>query len=199
MVWRLKSVASAADAELVSRAALGDASAIGELYDQNAPVLMGVAVRILGNRSDAEDVVHDAFVTLPERGKHYSVERGTVGAWLIVLVRNLCIDRLRRRSVAAAARPMVAELERSEGPDPEASAVLTSAHYRVRAALASLPDAQRTTIEAAFFEGLTYAQIAERDGVPVGTIKSRCARAISALREAIDADEIAPEPLRERR
>src|ERR1700722_20663267 len=85
------------DAGVMIRAAAGDREAVAELYDRYAPVLMPVALRIVGTSADAEDVLHDAFVSLGERARHYSPERGSVVAWLVILVRNLSIDRVRPR------------------------------------------------------------------------------------------------------
>lgn len=175
------------DTDLVRRAALADAGAVAELYDRHAPLLLGVALRIVGARADAEDVLHDAFVSLPRRAKHYVPERGSVVAWLIVLVRNVGIDHVRRRGLAARlSRDLDAGLPAGPAsPDPAESATAAQERDHVRRALAALPPPQRAALEAAFFEGLTYAQIAEREGVPLNTIKSRCARAFLALREAL--------------
>lgn len=94
--------ATVADEHLIALVAGGDPDAVGGLYNRHAGVLLAVAFRILGSRADAEDIVHDAFASLPDRSRHYAVERGSVAAWLIILVRNLCLDRLRRRGVRAA-------------------------------------------------------------------------------------------------
>ncbi len=177
------------DAHLVSQAALGDREAIAALYDRHAPVLLAVAIRILRAREDAEDALHDVFVSLPRRAKHYAEHRGSVLAWLAIVVRNTCIDRIRRHGRAAEAeRTVEAEPPPSAvRADPERDAQKASWRERVRGVLAQLPDAQRNSLEAAFFEGLTYSQIAERDGVPLNTVKSRCARGMIAMREALAA------------
>jgi RNA polymerase sigma-70 factor (ECF subfamily) len=182
------------DVELLGRIASGDVGAVAALYDRHASMLLGLALRIVRDRAEAEDVIHDAFVAVGDRAGQYVVERGAVGAWLVTLVRNLSIDRTRRRDRRGAiARDVLAH-------DPEAKAAATPAtpeaevasareRERVRRALARLPDVQRTTLEIAFYEGLTYAEIADREGVPIGTIKSRAARALQALREALGTEE----------
>jgi RNA polymerase sigma-70 factor (ECF subfamily) len=106
-------------------------------------------------------------------------------AWLAILVRNASIDRQRRHGRAAQLGGRAEARPVDDTPDPERSAVATSAREVVRRALAALPAAQRASLEAAFFEGLTYAEIAEREGVPLNTVKSRCARALHTLREAL--------------
>jgi RNA polymerase sigma-70 factor (ECF subfamily) len=174
------------DAELMRMAVSGDPGAIATLYDRHAATLLAVALRITGRGEDAEDVLHDVFVSLPHRARTYSTERGSALAWMIVLVRNVSIDRVRR--VGRTPRPeqtLEAMPPARLSLDPENETMVLSASARVRRALAELPEAQRAALEAAFFEGLTYAQIADRDGVPLNTVKSRCARAMMTLREAL--------------
>lgn len=178
------------DIELLRRIAGGDSLAVASLYDRHARMLMALSLRIVRDRSEAEDVVHDAFVVVGERAGQYVPERGAVGAWLVTLVRNLSIDRTRRRDCRGAiARDVLAHdseaLAAATPVDPERQAAGSADRERVRRALAKLPDVQRATLETAFYEGLTYAEIAQREGVPLGTIKSRAARALAALREAL--------------
>jgi RNA polymerase sigma-70 factor (ECF subfamily) len=181
---------STAEGELLRRIGSGDADAIGELYDRYAAILFPLALRILRDRAEAEDVVHDAFVTVSDRAGQYSSERGSVGAWLVTLVRNLSIDRTRRRDRRGSlTRDIVAYEPVAPVESPEDLTADAAERARVRRALASLPDAQRATLEVAFFDGLTYSEIAAREGVPLGTIKSRAARAIASLREALERGE----------
>jgi RNA polymerase sigma-70 factor (ECF subfamily) len=181
------------DVELLQRIASGDVLAVAELYDRHARMLLGLSLRIVRDRSEAEDVVHDAFVVVGERAKQYIPERGAVGAWLVTLVRNLSIDRTRRRERRGAiARDVLAydpeALAAATPVDPETRAAGADDRERVRRALSSLPDVQRATLETAFYEGLTYAEIALREGVPLGTIKSRAARGLAALRDALGGE-----------
>jgi RNA polymerase sigma-70 factor (ECF subfamily) len=151
--------------------------------------MLAIAVRIVRDRTEAEDVVHDSFVLVGERASQYVPDRGSVAAWLTTLVRNLSIDRRRRRDRRGAiARDVFAHepsFAYTAAADPEVRAVDADERERIRLALAKLPDVQRATLEIAFFEGLSYPEIAEREGVPLGTIKSRAARALAALREAL--------------
>lgn len=177
---------SQSDEQLLQRLGAGDFAAIEPLYDRYASLLFPLALRILRDRAEAEDLVHDAFVIVAERAHQYVPARGTVAAWLITLVRNLTIDRTRRRDRRGALARDVVSFEPVEPvADPEKLTHDRSVHGKVTRALASLPEVQRSTLTLAFFEGLTYPEIAERESVPVGTVKSRAARAIASLRDAL--------------
>lgn len=174
------------DIELLRAIAAGDVPAMGVLYDRYCATAFPIALRIVRDRGEAEDVLHDAFVAVRERAAQYTPERGSVVAWLVTLVRNLAIDRTRRRvRRGEIARDVVAHEPPASARDPERLTSEAEGRVKVRRALARLPEAQRQTLEVAFFEGLSYPEIAEREGVPLGTIKSRAARALSALREAL--------------
>ncbi|MGO8992682.1 MAG: sigma-70 family RNA polymerase sigma factor [Polyangiaceae bacterium] len=179
------------DGELLRRIGAGDVAALGELYDRYGGVLFPIAARILRDRTEAEDVVHDVFVTVADRAAQYATERGSVAAWLVTLARNLSIDRMRRRDRRGAlARDVVAHEPVAAVPDPESLSADAAERARIRRAMARLPEAQRLTLEVAFFEGLSYPEIAARENVPLGTIKSRAARAILALREALESEGV---------
>ena len=174
------------DVELLTLIAGGDVRAVGELYDRYSPTLFPIALRIVRDRSEAEDLIHDAFVAVNERAGQYAADRGTVIAWLVTLVRNLSIDRTRRRERRGTlAREVLPHEPPASVRDPERLTSDASEREKIRRALQTLPEAQRQTLEVAFFEGLSYPEIAARENVPLGTIKSRAARALSALREAL--------------
>jgi RNA polymerase sigma-70 factor (ECF subfamily) len=174
------------DARAMRRICAGDDAGLAELYDRYAAMAMGLAFRITRDQLEAEDVVHDAFVAIVERADQYRAERGSVVAWLVAAVRNLALDRMRRRT----RRAQITEEELRHEPtevvaDPELIARLERERQAVRKALELLPPSQRETLEIAFFEGLSYPEIAERQKIPLGTVKSRAARALSALRELL--------------
>ena len=180
----------ALDALAMRRICDGDDRAVGELYDRYSPIAVGLALKIVRDRDEAEDVVHDAFVAVVERADQYRPERGSVVAWLVTTVRNLSLDRARRR----VRRAQITSEELRHEPiepivDPETQSWLESDRRAVRRALETLSAAQRSTLEIAFFEGLSYPEIAEREGVPLGTVKSRAARALAALRAALEVGE----------
>lgn len=179
----------ATDEDLIVRIARGDQDAIGLLYDRYASILFPLALRILRHRGEAEDALHDAFVTVSERADQFVASRGSGAAWLVTLVRNLCIDRTRRRDRRGQlVRDVLSHEPVQEVENPEALVGIAGERIKVIRALQTLPEAQRVTLEVAFYEGLSYSEIAEREGVPLGTIKSRAARAIAALRMALAAD-----------
>lgn len=174
------------DAELLTQIAAGDVRAVGELYDRYSSTLFPIALRIVRDRTEAEDIMHDAFVAVNERAAQYAPDRGSVIAWLVTLVRNLSIDRTRRRERRGSlARDVIAHEPPASARDPERLTSEASERDKIRRALSSLPEAQRQTLEVAFFEGLSYPEIAARENVPLGTIKSRAARALAALRDAL--------------
>jgi len=179
----------ALDAGAMARILDGDDSAVAELYDRHAAFVFGVALKIVRDHDEAEDVVHDAFIAVVERADQFKPERGSLVAWLVTTVRNLSLDRARRRT----RRAQITDEELRHEPadavmDPESLAWLEHRRLIVLAALDRVPEAQRRTLEIAFFEGLTYPEIAEREGVPLGTVKSRAARALAALRAALEGD-----------
>jgi RNA polymerase sigma-70 factor, ECF subfamily len=174
------------DTDLLTRIAGGDVDALGTLYDRYMPLVFPVALRILRARAEAEDAIHDAFVVVFERASQYTAERGSVSSWLITLVRNLCIDRTRRRERRGnIIKQEALAQDTNQSATPEAQLEDATERERVRKALARLPEGQRETLLIAFFEGLSYPEIAEREGVPLGTVKSRAARAMAALREEL--------------
>jgi RNA polymerase sigma-70 factor, ECF subfamily len=177
----------ALDLAAIRRIQAGDEGAVADLYDRYASTALALALRIVRDRTEAEDVVHDAFVAVVERADQFHPERGSVVAWLVTTVRNAALDRSRRR----ARRAQIADEELrheppEQVPDPERETLLARDREAVRRALAHLSETHRATLETAFFDGLTYPEIAARDSVPVGTVKSRAARALSALRAALD-------------
>jgi RNA polymerase sigma-70 factor (ECF subfamily) len=177
----------AADQAALARMAQGDGDAVAELYDRHARPIYSLALRILGDATEAEDVVQDVFSQAWRQAARYSASRGAVGAWLLTLARSRAIDRLRARR----SRPAGATDDRAVGQVVDAAPtvdaqVLSSEHVaRVRAALDELPMLQRAAIELAYFEGLTHAEIAARLEQPLGTVKTRIRLAMLKLRDAL--------------
>ncbi len=183
----------ALDVHAMRRICEGDDAAVAELYDRYCAMALGLALKIVRDAQEAEDVVHDAFVAIVERADQYKAERGTVVAWLVTTVRNLALDRTRRRTRRAQ---ITDEELRHEPPepvlDPESLSWVMREREAVRRALEKLSAAQRQTLEIAFFEGLSYPEIAERENIPLGTVKSRAARALAALRAALEGVDLPP-------
>jgi RNA polymerase sigma-70 factor (ECF subfamily) len=176
--------AAPVDAEVLRRAGTGDIDALGTLYDRHSDALLGIALRVLRDRTQAEDVVHDVFVRVGELARFYDPTRGSVLTWLAAATRNLSIDRLRQRQ--RRLRLAVELASAADGPYERETPFVDGS--RVTAALSVLPQEQRTVIDAAYFEGLSFPEIAQREAIPLGTVKSRAARALASLRCVLSDD-----------
>ena len=162
------------DDELIAAVARGDHPALLALYDRHGRVAYGLAYRILGEAGAAEEAVQDAYLRVWRRASTFDASRGGVRSWLLTIVHHCAIDLLRRR---AGAPPVVAGLDeiadRRSVPDAWSEVSGRIESERVRTAVETLPGEQRRAIEMAFFDGLTHREIAERDGLPLGTVKGR--------------------------
>ena len=176
-------------AELLSRVARHkDEAAFSRLYDLSAPLLYGLACRMLGPGSDAEDVLQEVMLQAWNRAAAFDPGKGNARVWLVVMTRNRCLDKLRRRGTRRDHE--VAGLDAvAEPADGESSAFETmetaEARTVVRKALAALPDEQRRTLEIAYFEGLSQSEIAARTGEPLGTVKTRMRLGMMKLMELL--------------
>lgn len=173
----------AQDARLAHGFAGRDASAYEAAYRAYARTLYGAAFSILRQSEEAADCVHDVFTRLWKRGDDFCVERGSLPAFLAVCVRNEALSRRRtRESRRQVDQTLSARIE----PDVADAA---ASRVSVEAALATLGEAQRQSIELAYYGGLTHVQIAQRLNEPVGTVKSRLSSALRRLRAAFPASE----------
>src|ERR687890_932855 len=162
------------DDQLIAAVAQGDHPALLALYDRYGRMAYGLAYRILGEAGAAEEAVQDAYLRVWRRASTFDPSRGGVRSWLLTIVHHCAIDLLRRR---AGAPPVVAGLDemadRRSVPDAWSEVSGRFESERVRSAVETLPGEQRRAIEMAFFDGLTHREIAERDGLPLGTVKGR--------------------------
>ena len=204
----------AADADLVARIASGDQAALAETYDRHAGTIFRAAMRMLGDSFAAEDVVQETWLVLWDRAERFDPDRGSLLAWLLTIARNRSLDRLR----AARRRPALVPVGVSGGGvdpetleralaaadgagrpageiDPEDVAVRRWQRAAVRAVLDVLPETERRVIELAYDAGLSQAEIAERLGWPIGTVKTRTRRGLMRLRAAL-GDELDAGPER---
>lgn len=176
------------------RRATEDPEALGALYDLHAPALLILAERVLGSRGEAEDLVHDVFLEVWQRLSTYDPRRGSVSTWLRVRLRSRAIDRLRAQ---ATRRSMVREASVEALPHASVDSVRPAAEHesdrqRLFATIEGMTDLQREVLALAYFEGLTQREIAERVGIPVGTVKSRLAGAVDSLRRHLGAGRDGP-------
>ena len=185
--------ANAADAGLVLAVASGDRAALAALYDRHAGSMLGLGVRVLRNRRDAEDVLHDVFLEVWRRAHTYDRTRASVRGWLFLMMRCRALDR---RKSAAVSRSTSLEVTGLDAALTQASATGTAMasgeaamlaldHKRAVAALARLPEAQQAVVILGYFEGLSSSEIATELNLPIGTVKSRVAAAMRALRESL--------------
>ena len=172
------------DDALIAAIVAGDRGALARLYDRYAPMLLAVGKRMLGSRREAEDLVHDVFLESWRRAGDYNSARGTVKTWLLVRLRSRALDRHRAASGAPVSIDGGGRLEEhvAEGEDP----ALAPDRAAVRRALATLSDEQRTVLELGYFQGLSSSEIALREGLPIGTVKSRVATALAKLRAGLN-------------
>jgi RNA polymerase sigma-70 factor (ECF subfamily) len=186
------------DARRADRIRDGDAAALGELYDRHAAAALAVAMRIVGGRDEAEDVVHDAFVAVWRKIDRFDAQRGSLRAWLLTVVRNRAIDRVRARRTAVDVDDADERSLLRTGSNPTWEAALDrAAASDLRGAMAALPDEQRRALELAYFEGYTYREVAEITGVPPGTANGRLRLALAKLRDALAGSSAAPLPVGE--
>lgn len=179
------------DARLLKLAAAGDQSALGELYDRWVRPLNSLSLQILRDPAEAEDVLHDVFVTLWEKSAGFDPSRGNAFAWAATLTRNRSIDRLRSRTrrseLLSAAAP--ADLGYDASGDSHADSAdhlwLKEKSAAVRRALESLPADQGEALRLAYFGGLTQQEIARKLSQPLGTVKARIRRGLLKLRDAL--------------
>ena len=180
------------DEQMLSAAASGDPAALEVLYDRYAPAVMGLAIKMLGDRAAAEEVVQETFWRVWRSAGTFQAERGTFAGWLFGIARNLIIDLCRRSKIRPQPALDEGEEQRIErAPDPGVdvaeSAWTAIKHTQVRAAMADLPPAQRRVIELAYFGGMTRQEIATATGEPLGTIHTRVRLALQKLRETLQA------------
>lgn len=173
-----------ADADLLRSIQRGDQEAVAALYDRYSGIAYGLAFRITNDGTLAEDVVQEAFVSVWQQAGRFNPDRGQVRSWLLTIVHHKAVDAVRRRTGRS-------ERTLPEGPDefvatqgrPAEIAEWAMEAAAVREAVKRIPEDQRRTVEMAYFEGITHVEIAERMGVPLGTVKSRLRIGLEKMRE----------------
>jgi len=174
-------------AAAIARVAAGDRAALRLVYAATSAKLFGVCLRILGDRSEAEDVVQEVYLTVWRKAARFDDSVASPITWLVAIARNRCIDRLRSGHAARASLPIEAA---DNVPDAAPSAVerLESGEdqARLKHCLEELEDRQSAAIRAAFLDGLTYEELARRTEVPLGTMKSWIRRGLMKLRACLE-------------
>jgi RNA polymerase sigma-70 factor (ECF subfamily) len=168
------------EAALIERIRSGDESAMADMYDRYSGIIYGVALRVLGDTTAAEDVLQEVFLQLWRNPQAFDASRGKLAPWLAVIARNRAIDHLRKR----APEDDIDEVSVSTGVNLEDEAAQRQAVNKIRTVLSQLPQEQRRALEMAFFEGMTHTEIAAKTGEPLGTIKTRIRAGLLAVRKA---------------
>jgi RNA polymerase sigma-70 factor, ECF subfamily len=167
------------DATLVAAMASGDRAALATLYERHSAILLGLAMRIVRDRREAEDLLHDVFLEAWRSAKGFDPKRGRVRTWLAIRMRSRALDLQKSARVSRNAGDSGLDLLVDDG-EPK-----SPDHARVRAALAEIGPDQRKVLELAYFEGLSCTEIAQRVEIPVGTVKSRVAAGLERLRNVM--------------
>ena len=184
--------ASADDRTLVLSMRGGDERALAALYDRHSPALLGLVMRIVRDRADAESVLMKVFLQVWRSAGTFDAERGSVVGWLATIARSRALDQVRSSVRRERREPMQVDSETplvlvdtSAAGDPGAAVEAQETRRAVQRALESLQPGQRTAIELAFFEGLTHVEVAERLAEPLGTVKTRIRLGMIKLRELL--------------
>ena len=177
-----------ADEQLIAQVAKGDRSAFAALYDRYSTPLYSLALKILANETEAQDILQEVFLSIWNKASTFRADRGSAFAWVVAQLRNRAIDRIRSKRRHS-------ELLEANAPDlePTGSATATSADIcaiserarEVRSALEQISADQRQVLRLAYFEGLTQVEIAEKLEEPLGTIKARAQRGMARLRSIL--------------
>ena len=177
-----------ADEDLMPLVQRKDAAAFELVYDRHGGAAFSLAYRIVGDRTSAEDVTQEAFLSVWRSGARYDRARGSVRTWLLGVVRNRAIDSLRREATRAPTVELDLERLPDRGPTAEltdSEALRQEAACEVRGALRMLPADQLKVIELAYFGGLSHSEIAEALGMPLGTIKGRMRLGMEKIRSTM--------------
>jgi len=166
----------------------GDDVAVRALYARFGRPVFTMGLRLLGTREAAEELTQDVFLTAWRKAARFDPQRGRLSTWLMTIAHNLAVDRLRRDTgVSRPTLVLVDEVPETPGVDEEAQMIERDAALR---AIASLSDAEKRLIARTYFRGLTAREIAEADGIPLGTVKTRLRSALIKVRKANDEKDL---------
>jgi RNA polymerase sigma-70 factor, ECF subfamily len=170
------------DTMLLNLAGGGDEGAMETIFRRFSGPIYSVALRVLHDTGQAEDVMQEIFLQLWRNPQVFVQGRGSLGAWLVVVARNRAIDLLRRRKPTDSVDDVVLASSFNVADEAERNALME----KVRGVLSTLPAEQRKSVELAYFEGLSHSEIAARTGDPLGTVKTRIRLALMSLRKAFE-------------
>ena len=175
---------------LSERIAKGDVEALKEVFDAFAGVALAVAVRIVKDRAEAEDVVQESFMQMWRSATRYEPQRAQLSTWIISIVKSRAIDRLRARGTQMRLADSIALEAQERAAEPHSDEELHSRRsaHQVQGLLSALPSEQREVLELAYFQGLSHQEIAKHTLLPLGTVKTRVRRATLKLAELLKAE-----------
>jgi RNA polymerase sigma-70 factor (ECF subfamily) len=174
-------------AALLAKVATGDRSAFRELYANTASKLMGVLVRMLGQRAEAEEALQDVFTRVWTRAGRFDAAKGSALGWLVAVARNAAIDRLRARPpVATGAEEDEAATVADDRPGPEAGLIARGDARRVIDCMGELEPDRAQAVRGAYLQGMSYQQLADRYTVPLNTMRTWLRRSLIRLRECME-------------
>ena len=168
------------------RVADGDRAALHEVYRRTSAKLLGICLRIFADRAEAEDALQDAFINVWNRAGTFDPARASPITWLATVTRNRAIDRMRASGKRRTSPIELAAEVADDTPDAEACLIAGDDRARLVQCIDTLGHGEAQLIRTAFYEGSTYAEIAERGRVPLGTVKSRVRRALMKLKACLE-------------
>ena len=171
------------DTSMLTRIGQRDENAMEAIFRRYSGPVYSVALRVLRDTGQAEDILQEVFLQLWRKPAAFVQNRGSLGAWLVVIARNRAIDVLRRRKPSDSVDDVVLTSPINVADEAERNIAM----QRVRGVIANLPEEQRRTLNLAYFEGLSHTEIASRTGDPLGTVKTRIRQALITLRKALEA------------
>ncbi|MEO6927423.1 MAG: sigma-70 family RNA polymerase sigma factor [Rhodanobacter sp.] len=172
--------------ELLRQTGCENQKAFAELYKRTSPKLFGVCLRMLRDRSEAEEVLQETYTTVWRRAAGFDVSKASAITWLITLSRNKAIDRLRQHREEQLDDPFKLDALVDAQPSPAEGAETSQEHQRLENCLDELEPQQQSSVREAFFTGATYNELATRCKVPLGTMKSWIRRSLMQLRACLD-------------
>ena len=175
--------ASVEDLALLQQIQNGDQEAMGAFYDRYSKMVYSVALRVLNDASEAEDVMQEVLVQVWRNPGAFVAGRGSLGGWLVVVARNRAVDKLRRRKISDPIELFALPSSTNLAKESERAILIE----KIRVAMGSLPMEQRSALELAFFEGMSHSEIAAKTGEPLGTIKTRIRLGLIAIRKGLAA------------
>ncbi|HEX5236808.1 MAG TPA: sigma-70 family RNA polymerase sigma factor [Silvibacterium sp.] len=169
------------DLDLLSGIQSGKQDAMAAFFDRYSRMVYSVALRVLNDPGEAEDVMQEIFIQLWQKPASFVFGRGSLGGWLVVVARNRAIDKLRRRKPSDPVESFALPASTNLAQEAERGFLLD----KIQRTMATLPAEQRRSVELAFFEGMSHSEIAEKTGEPLGTIKTRIRLALTAIRKGL--------------